>query len=135
MNMSCDECGRRSGHKMDCTYSRTSARPDFPFHYKGAVTLSNGTHAVDIATAELWEEREVVLMSPEDVQPLGLYSWHGVARAVAVPRRLLDLLGDEVSVRLPDGRVGHAYVTGYCEESVWVVEFTGVGHVPHLNTI
>jgi hypothetical protein len=84
---------------------------------------------------ELWAEQDVAVFSHDHVQPLGTYSWHGVARALGVPRRLLDLMGGEAEVRLPDGRLGHAHVTGYCDESVWIVEITGIGHVPNLNTI
>jgi hypothetical protein len=120
---------------MDCGTGRTApSSSDFPFHYKGAVTLSDGTHHVDLANVELWEERECVEVGGEALE-VGVRSWHGVGQAVQVPRRLFDLLGGEVSVRLADGRLGHAYVTGYCDESLWVVEITGVGHVPNLNTI
>jgi hypothetical protein len=109
----------------------------FPFHYKGPVTLSADGHYVDLHKVELWEERDVVVWNDgsDDVQPLGTYSWHGVAMAHAVPRRLFDLLGGEVALRLADGRLGHAQITGYCEDSLWIVEITGVGPVPTLNTI
>jgi hypothetical protein len=108
----------------------------FPFHYKGPVTLTDGTHYVDLHKVELWEEREVIMLDAEGDEHLpGQSSWHGVAMAHAVPRRLYDLLGGEVSVRLADGRLGHAQITGYCEDSLWIVEITGVGPVPTLNTI
>lgn len=109
----------------------------FPFHYKGAITLTDGNHAVDLHNSELWEEQDVEEVSADGVtlHLPGQRSWHGVARCVGVPRRLMELLGGEVGVRLADGRLGHAHVTAYCEDSVWVVEITGVGPTPHLNMI
>lgn len=110
----------------------------FPFHYKGPVTISDGSHHVDLHKVELWEEREgmqVEFGQGESEYLTTSSSWHGVALAHAVPRRLFDLLGGEVSVRLADGRLGHAHVTGYCEDSLWIVEITGVGAVPNLNSI
>lgn len=107
---------------------------DFPFHYKGAVTLSDGTQYVDLHNVELWEERDVVEVAGEALE-VGLRSWHGVAQAEGVTGRLLALMDTEADVRLADGRLGHAYVTGYREDDTWVVEISGIGPTPNLNTI
>lgn len=108
---------------------------DFPFHYKGACTVTNDDGAVDLHNVELWEEQDVVQFGAEECIPLGTRSWHGVARASDVPGRLLALLGETVGVRLADGRLGHAYITGYPEDGTWIVEITGIGPTPNLNMI
>jgi hypothetical protein len=43
---------------------------------------------------------------------------------------LLDILGSEAKIRLPDGREATVLTTGTSEDSAWIVELTGVGPPP-----
>jgi hypothetical protein len=107
---------------------------DDRFSYTGPVTLRAKYYEKECTVhARLWTEREVsetvdsngwVTATP------GLLSWHGTARVPGLVHALLDLMGEEVSVILLDGRTGRAFITGYSQESVWVVEIQGAGPAP-----
>lgn len=108
--------------------------PDFSTRelYSGPLTLSHGGTSAEVRTT-LYESQEFYAEPDAEgyVRSVaGLRSWGGVARVPGLVYRLLDLLGSECEVILPDGRTGTALVTGYSEESVWVVEIVGAGPPP-----
>jgi hypothetical protein len=59
-----------------------------------------------------------------------LRAWRGYARLPGMVLGLLDILGSEAKIRLPDGREATVLTTGTSEDSAWIVELTGVGPPP-----
>jgi hypothetical protein len=62
----------------------------------------------------------------------GLRWWRGHARVPGMLRDLPAVLGEECEVILSDGRTGRAFVTGYSEDSAWVIEIVGAGPLPSV---
>ena len=103
------------------------------FHYKGPATITDGERSVHLSHLILDEEVRVEEWTNADghVQETpGRHWWHGHSRTVGAPRGLLDLMGGEAVVVLPGGRTGRALLTGYCQDSCWVIEIQGVGPIP-----
>lgn len=100
--------------------------------YTGPLTISHGDTSAEVR-AELFNSQEFYAKYEPDgwvhMTP-GLRSWGGTARVPGLLYGLLNILGSECTVTLPDGRTGQALVTGYSEESVWLVEIAGVGSPP-----
>lgn len=105
------------------------------FSYTGPVLLTTAAgHHVTLNNVRLWTESneadrlESVLGGP--VQSVILREWRGSARVPGTLFRLMDVLGEAVTVRLADGRTGKAHVTGEAIDSVWVVQIMGQGRPP-----
>lgn len=57
--------------------------------------------------------------------------WYGHFRLMGLSPGLMDILGTEARIRLPDGRDGVCLVTAAnTEDSVWIIEIQGVGTPP-----
>lgn len=99
--------------------------------YRGMVTISHGDTSAEVR-ASLYTSQDFYSHYVDGAvrQVPGLRSWHGTARVPGLVYGLLNILGSECTVTLPDGRTGQAVVTGYSEESVWVVEIQGAGPPP-----
>lgn len=106
--------------------------------YKGPLVIRDKMHGHDvkITYVQLWTEREINYETefddagPRVVAVPGLASWHGQGRVPGLVMRLLDALGGEVELILPDGRTGKAYATGYSQDSAWIIELAGIGKPP-----
>lgn len=94
------------------------------FEYRGPCRLTDSFgHEVKIGHARFWTEQD----------HSGLWHWQGVARVPGLIYRLLDVLGGEVGLILPDGRTARAFATGYSEDSAWIVELHGIGKPPQVT--
>lgn len=112
------------------------------FEYKGPVDLTSSTgHTVTLDNVRMWTEWHgscrwpLACDAPTSLSCAtgecdGLYEWRGAARVPGTSYRLLDVLGERCTLRLPDGRTGKAYVTGEAVDSVWIIEIQGIGTPP-----
>lgn len=106
------------------------------FGYTGELILRSqyGEVYVRGTLGEYQETYEVVDDTLKVRRVPGLRHWNGVARVQGAPRGLMEVLGEECTVTLSDGRTGKAFVTAYNEESAWVIEIVGAGPVPSLGS-
>lgn len=98
--------------------------------YKGPVVLRGALdHDVKIGYVELWHLHEP-LRTLDGSRSAHVAPWRGQGRVPGLLYRLLDVLGGEVTLILPDGRTGKAFATGYAQDSAWIIELAGIGKAP-----